>query len=166
MIKEFQGVTPEINESCYISESVDVIGRVTIGENSNIWFGTVLRGDINSITIGKNTNIQENSVVHVDYDYNVIIDDCVTIGHGAIIHGCHIEENCLIGMGAIVLNGAKIGKNTIIAAGSLIPQNKIIPEGVLVMGSPGKVIRELTEEEINNIKISSDNYVRLSKEYR
>lgn len=166
MIKEFQGIFPDIDESCYISESVDVIGRVTIDENSNIWFGTVLRGDINSITIGKNSNIQENSVVHVDYDYGVTIGDCVTIGHGAIIHGCNIEENCLIGMGAIVLNGAKIGKNTIIGAGSLIPQNKIIPEGVLVMGSPGKVIRELTEEEINKINISSDNYVRLSKEYK
>lgn len=165
MIKEFQGFTPIIHKTCYISESVDIIGNVVIEDNANIWFGTRIRGDMNKVTIGKNTNIQENSVVHVDSHCSTYIGDDVTIGHGAIIHGCTIHNNVLIGMGSIVLNEAIIGKNTIIGAGSLIPQGKEIPEGVLCLGSPAKVIRNLTEEEIMKIKTSSDNYVNLSKKY-
>ncbi len=165
MIKEFQGVKPIIHKTCYISESVDIIGNVVIKDNANIWFGTRIRGDMNSIVIGENTNIQENSVVHVDSHCGTYIGDDVTIGHGAIIHGCTIHNNVLIGMGSIVLNEAIIGKNTIIGAGSLIPQGKEIPEGVLCLGSPAKVIRNLTEEEIIGINTSADNYVNLSKKY-
>lgn len=165
MIKEFQGVKPVIHKTCYISESVDIIGNVVIKDNANIWFGTRIRGDMNSVVIGKNTNIQENSVVHVDSHCGTYIGDDVTIGHGAIIHGCTIHNNVLIGMGSIVLNEAIIGKNTIIGAGSLIPQGKEIPEGVLCLGSPAKVIRNLTKEEIMKIKTSADNYVNLSKKY-
>lgn len=120
---------------------------------------------MNKVIIGKNTNVQENSVVHVDSHCGAYIGDDVTIGHGAIIHGCTIHNNVLIGMGSIVLNEAIIGKNTIIGAGSLIPQGKEIPEGVLCLGRPAKVIRSLTEEEIMQIKTSSDNYVNLSKKY-
>lgn len=165
MIKEFQGFNPIIHKTCYISESVDIIGNVVIENNANIWFGTRIRGDMNKITIGENTNIQENSVIHVDSHCGTYIGYDVTIGHGAIIHGCTIHNNVLIGMGSIVLNDAIIGKNTIIGAGALIPQGKKIPEGVLCLGSPAKVIRNLTEEEIIQIKISSDNYVNLSKKY-
>lgn len=165
MIKEFQGVKPVIHKTCYISESVDIIGNVVIKDNANIWFGTRIRGDMNSVVIGKNTNIQENSVVHVDSHCGTYIGDDVTIGHGAIIHGCTIHNNVLIGMGSIVLNEAIIGKNTIIGAGSLISQGKEIPEGVLCLGSPAKVIRNLTKEEIMKIKTSADNYVNLSKKY-
>ena len=165
MIKEFQGVKPVIHKTCYISESVDIIGNVVIKDNANIWFGTRIRGDMNSVVIGKNTNIQENSVVHVDSHCGTYIGDDVTIGHGAIIHGCTIHNNVLIGMGSIVLNEAIIGKNTIIGAGSLISQGKEIPEGVLCLGSPAKVIRNLTQEEIMRIKTSADNYVNLSKKY-
>ncbi|MBB6624854.1 gamma carbonic anhydrase family protein [Clostridium gasigenes] len=165
MIKEFQGVKPIVHKTCYISESVDIIGNVVIKDNANIWFGTRIRGDMNSIVIGENTNIQENSVVHVDSHCGTYIGDDVTIGHGAIIHGCTIHNNVLIGMGSIVLNEAIIGKNTIIGAGSLIPQGKEIPEGVLCLGSPVKVIRNLTEEEIIGIKTSANNYVNLSKKY-
>lgn len=165
MIKNFQGKEPKIHKTCYISESVDIIGEVVIGENSNIWFGTRARGDMNKISIGENTNIQENSVVHVDTDFPTIIGDNVTVGHGAIIHGCEISDNVLIGMGSIILNGAKISKNTIVAAGSLVSQGKTFKEGVLLMGSPAKVVRELTEEEINSIQTSANNYVALSKKY-
>ena len=166
MVMEFEGVTPKIDENTYISESVDIIGKVEILENANIWFGTRLRGDMNNIVIGRNTNIQENSVVHVDSKSPCIIGNNVTIGHGAIIHGCNIADNVLVGMGSIILNNAKIGNNTIIGAGSLITQGKVFPEGVLILGNPAKVVRKLTQAEIESIQCSADNYVRLSKKYK
>ena len=155
-----------INKNTYISESVDIIGKVNVEENVNIWFGTRLRGDMNNIIIGENTNIQENSVVHVDINSPCIIGKNVTIGHGTIIHGCSISDNVLVGMGSIILNNAKIGKNTIIGAGSLVTQGKEFPEGVLILGNPAKVIRQLTEAEIESIQRSADNYVSLSKKYK
>ena len=133
MVKEFYGKYPNINETAYISESVDIIGDVLIKDNVNIWFGARLRADMNKIVIGENTNIQENSVIHIDVDYETIIGRNVTIGHGAIIHGCNIADNVLVGMGSIILNGVRIGKNTIIGAGSLITQGKSFEEGVLVL---------------------------------
>ena len=166
MIMDFEGVTPRINKNTYISESVDIIGKVNVEENVNIWFGTGLRGDMNNIIIGENTNIQENSVVHVDINSPCIIGKNVTIGHGTIIHGCSISDNVLVGMGSIILNNAKIGKNTIIGAGSLVTQGKEFPEGVLILGNPAKVIRQLTEAEIESIQRSADNYVSLSKKYK
>ncbi|WP_195955827.1 gamma carbonic anhydrase family protein [Clostridium saudiense] len=166
MIMDFDGVTPRINKNTYISESVDIIGKVNVEENVNIWFGTRLRGDMNNIIIGENTNIQENSVVHVDINSPCIIGKNVTIGHGTIIHGCSISDNVLVGMGSIILNNAKIGKNTIIGAGSLVTQGKEFPEGVLILGNPAKVIRQLTEAEIESIQRSADNYVSLSKKYK
>ena len=166
MIIDFDEVKPKINENTYISESVDIIGKVNVEENVNIWFGTRLRGDMNNIIIGENTNIQENSVVHVDINSPCIIGKNVTIGHGTIIHGCSISDNVLVGMGSIILNNAKIGKNTIIGAGSLVTQGKEFPEGVLILGNPAKVIRQLTEAEIESIQRSADNYVSLSKKYK
>lgn len=165
MILDFNGIKPRVDESCYISDSVDIIGDATIEKDSNIWFGTKVRADMNKIVIGQNTNIQENSVIHVDLSSPTIIGDNVTIGHGAIIHGCNIENNVLVGMGSIILNDAKIAKNTIIGAGSLITQGKVFPEGVLILGNPAKVIRSLTEDEIKSIKRSADTYVALSKKY-
>ena len=152
MIMDFEGVNPIINKNTYISESVDIVGEVKVEENANIWFGARLRGDVNEIVIGENTNVQENSVIHVDITSSCIIGKNVTIGHGAIIHGCNISDNVLVGMGSIILNNAKIGKNTIIGAGSLITQGKEFPEGVLILGNPAKVIRELTKVEIENIR--------------
>lgn len=166
MIMDFEGINPKINENTYISDSVDIIGNIEVYENANIWFGTRLRGDMNKIVIGTNTNIQENSVVHVDINSPCIIGKDVTIGHGAIIHGCTISDNVLVGMGSIILNNAKIGKNTIIGAGSLVTQGKIFPGGVLILGNPAKVVRELTDDEIKSIKSSADNYVNLSKRYK
>ena len=166
MIMGFDGVNPKISKSAYISESVDIIGKVNVEENVNIWFGTRLRGDMNNIIIGENTNIQENSVVHVDINSPCIIGKNVTIGHGTIIHGCSISDNVLVGMGSIILNNAKIGKNTIIGAGSLVTQGKDFPDGVLILGNPAKVIRQLTEAEVKSIQRSADNYVSLSKIYK
>ncbi|NFO86294.1 gamma carbonic anhydrase family protein [Clostridium botulinum] len=163
MVKNFLNNIPNISEGVYISETSVIIGDVVIKENSNIWFGAVLRGDEQSISIGYETNIQENVVIHGDGDNNVIIGNGVTIGHGAIIHGCAIGDNVLIGMGTIILNGAKISKNSIVAAGSLITQNKKFEDGSLILGNPAKVIRKLTPEEIQANKESSLTYVNLAK---
>ncbi|MFD3156050.1 gamma carbonic anhydrase family protein [Haloimpatiens sp. FM7330] len=166
MVYNYKDKSPKIDKSTFIAESADVIGDVTIEKNVSIWFGAVLRGDSNIICVGENTNIQDNTVVHVDSGkYPTIIGNNITIGHNAIIHGCKINDNVLIGMGTIILNGAEIGKNTIVGAGSLVTQNKKIPEGVLCLGSPAKVVRKLTQEEIKSIQESVDHYVKLSKEY-
>ncbi|WP_455541848.1 gamma carbonic anhydrase family protein [Intestinibacter sp.] len=158
MIKEFEGIMPEIDESVFVAESADIIGDVKIGKNSSIWYNTVLRGDEHAIRIGENTNIQDGTVVHVGWDTDTVIGDNVTVGHNALIHGCKIGNNSLVGMGAIVLNGAEIGAFCMIAAGALVTQNKKFPDGVLIMGSPAKVVRELTEEEKQNLIKSADDY--------
>ena len=160
---QFNGVAPSINENAYVSESVDIIGDVKVEENVSIWFGARLRADMNKIVIGANSNIQENAVVHVDIESPVIIGENVTIGHSAIIHGCNISNNVLVGMGSIILNNAKISKNSIVGAGALVTQGKEFEEGVLILGNPAKAVRKLSEEEIKSIKRSADNYVALSK---
>lgn len=165
MIGNFKEKRPEIHNTCFVAESADIIGDVVIGENSNVWFGTVIRGDTNKIIIGKNTNIQDNSTLHVDGAASLNIGDNVTVGHGVILHGCSIDNSALIGMGSIVLNNAKIGEYTIIGAGSLVTEGKEIPAGVLCMGSPAKIIRELTEDEKIKIRKSAEHYVELSQEY-
>ena len=163
---QFNGVAPRINENAYVSESVDIIGDVKVEENVSIWFGARLRADMNKIVIGANSNIQENAVVHVDIESPVIIGENVTIGHSAIIHGCNISNNVLVGMGSIILNNAKISKNSIVGAGALVTQGKEFEEGVLILGNPAKAVRKLSEEEIKSIKRSADNYVALSKKYK
>ena len=166
MIKEYKGIKPKIDKSAFIAESVDIIGQVNIGKNSNIWYKAVIRADDNYITIGENTNIQDLSVVHISEKHSTIIGDNVTIGHKSIIHGCEIGNNTLIGMGSIVLDGAKIGEFTLIGAGSLVPPGKEIPSGVLAMGSPVKVIRELSEQEKDNITKSALKYVELANNHK
>lgn len=165
MLIEVKGKKPKIGENTFIAKSSDIIGDVFIGKDCGIWFGARIRGDYNFIKIGNETNVQDNAVLHGDKESPIEIGSGVTIGHGAIIHGCKIEDECLIGMGAIILNGAKIGKNTIIAAGALVSQNKEIPEGVLVLGVPGKVSRKLTEDEIYSIKKSREEYVKKKNLY-
>jgi carbonic anhydrase/acetyltransferase-like protein (isoleucine patch superfamily) len=166
MIKDFKNKSPNLDTELYIAETAVIIGDVTIKKNANIWFGTVIRGDLAPIIIGENTNIQENCVVHVDYGNNVVIGEGCIIGHGAIIHGCNIKDNVLVGMGSIILNGAKIGNNTIIGAGSLITQNKEFEDGVLIIGNPAKVVRKLTQEEIEENKKACLTYISLSKEFK
>ncbi|WP_300262137.1 gamma carbonic anhydrase family protein [Clostridium sp.] len=165
MLIKIRGNKPKVGENTFIAHSSDIIGDVTIGRDCGIWFGAVVRGDENSIKIGNETNVQDKVVLHGDKEYIVEIGDGVTIGHSAIIHGCKIEDECLIGMGAIILNGAKIGKNTMIAAGTLVSQNKKIPEGVLVMGIPGKIVRKLTQDEIESIKNSRKEYIKMKNLY-
>ena len=167
MIMGFKNTKPQIHESCFIAPTADIIGDVILEEDVNIWFGTVIRADGNAIKIGKNTNIQDNSVVHIaGENIDTIIGENVTVGHNAIVHGCVVGDNCLIGMGAIILNRADIGNNTIIGAGSLVTEGKKRPSGVLCLGSPAKVIRNLTEEEIDGLKKHAQGYVDLSKDYK
>ncbi|MGK0467231.1 gamma carbonic anhydrase family protein [Clostridium sp.] len=165
MIHQFEGKMPKVDNNSFIASSSDVIGNVFIGEHSSVWFGAVLRGDQDSLHIGNYTNIQDNSTIHNDEGFPVIIGDHVTIGHNAIIHGCKISNNTLIGMGSTILNGAEIGEYTIIGAGSLVTKGKKIPSGVLCMGVPAKVIRNLTMEEKESIKKSAEHYVELSMKY-
>ncbi len=164
MIKTYMGKKPIISEKAYVSETSVIMGDVVLKENSNVWFGAVLRGDMAEIIIGENTNIQENTVVHVDKNHKVTIGNNCTVGHNVTIHGCSIGDNTLIGMGAIILNGAKIGNNSIVAAGALITQNKEFDDGVLILGNPAKAVRKLTEEEIEKNRQASLNYIKLSRE--
>ncbi len=166
LLKGYKGKEPKIDKSVFIAESASIIGDVKIGKNSNIWYNVVLRGDENSIVIGENTNIQDGSVVHIEYNSPTIIGNNVTVGHKALIHGCKIGDNTLIGMGSIILGGAEIGDNTLIGAGSLVTPNKKIPSGVLVMGSPAQVIRDLTQEEKQNLVNSALKYVETANNYK
>lgn len=146
MIKEFEGKIPLLDEKTYIAEGAKVIGAVTMDEYSSIWHNTVLRGDVNSIKIGKYTNVQDNSVVHVSDEYSTIIGNYVTVGHGAIVHGCTIEDHCLIGMGSIVMDGTIIGRGSIVAAGAVVLGNQEIPPYSMVAGLPAKVIKSIPEK--------------------
>jgi len=165
MIISYKQYKPSIGKDTFIAENSTIIGRCFIGENCSIWYNTVVRADVNEIIVGRGTNIQDGCVVHCANDYKTIIGENVTIGHNAIIHGCTVGNNCLIGMGSTILDGAVIGDNVIVGANSLITSGKKIPSGVLVMGSPAKVARELVPAEIEEISRSAEGYLILSKEY-
>ena len=165
MIRSFRGKTPKIGKHCYISPAAVIIGDVTIGDNVSIWECAVLRGDEDAIVIGNGSNVQDNCTVHTDTGYKVVIGENVTIGHNAIIHGCNIENNVLIGMGSIVLNGASIGENSIVGAGALVAQNKTVPAGSLAVGSPFVVKREVREAEIEATHKNAVVYQQLIDEY-
>lgn len=162
----YKNTLPKVSEKAYVSENVVLTGDVEIKDDANIWYGVAMRGDINYIKIGSRSNVQDLSVVHVGYSEPVEVGDDVTVGHACIIHGCKIGNNVLVGMGSTIMNGAIVGDNCIIGAGSLVTEGKEIPSGVLAMGRPAKVIRELTPEEIKKIKISADKYVATSKNYK
>lgn len=167
MLYKFEDKFPDISEEVFIAQSADIIGDVTIEEDCSIWFGAVLRGDEGCIKVRRGTNIQDNCTVHItDAEHPTEIGEFVTLGHGAIVHGCRIGNYCLIGMGSIVLDGAEIGDYSILGAGSMVTGDKKIPSGVLALGSPAKVIRELTEEEKKNLEKSARYYIELSKKYK
>jgi carbonic anhydrase/acetyltransferase-like protein (isoleucine patch superfamily) len=167
LIKSFRGVEPRIHESAFIAENAVIIGDVEIGEQSSVWYGSVLRADVNSIRIGARTNIQDASVIHVtSKTHDTVLEDEITLGHRVTLHGCYIETGSLIGIGAIVLDGARVGRNSLVAAGSLVTPNTEIPPRSLVMGSPARVKRELSEEEVKDLARFWQNYVELSKHYR
>ncbi len=161
MIKDIKDKKTKIHPDTFIAESADVMGDITIDEGSSIWYSAVARGDMNYIKIGKYTNVQDNATLHVDTHEPLEIGDCTTIGHNAVVHGCTVGDNCLIGMGAIILNGATIGDNCIIGAGTLITEGTVIPPNSLVIGTPGKVKRQVTEEEIQTIKHNAIRYEKL-----
>ena len=162
----YQGITPKVHEDVFLAKGTYVIGDVTVGEGANIWFNTVIRGDVHPITIGRYTNVQDNCTVHVMHDHPTVIGEYVTVGHGVTLHACNIQNNCLIGMGAIVLSYTEIGENCIIGAGALITEHKKIPPNSLVMGSPGRVVRTVTTEEIEAIRESATHYYAESQKYR
>jgi carbonic anhydrase/acetyltransferase-like protein (isoleucine patch superfamily) len=160
MIRSYQGVTPTVPASCYIDVSAQLIGDVQLGEHSSVWMNAVVRGDVNAIRIGANTNVQDCAVLHgMRHVYPVHVGDWVTIGHNATVHGCVVEDACLIGMGAVILNGAHIGEGSIIAAGAIIPEKTVIPPRSLVAGVPGKVRRELGDEDRKLILMYAQNYL-------
>ena len=166
MIKKFRGKSPVIPDSCYISESVNLIGDVTLGENVSLWFGTVVRGDMHFITIGNRSNIQDNSVIHVTTDISPTrIGSEVTVGHNAIIHGATIEDRCLIGMGAIIMDDVVVGEGSIVGAGSVVPPNMIIPPRSLLVGLPAKIVRQTTDEELEMIIERAQHYIDFSRKY-
>lgn len=167
MIRKFRNKIPQIPDSCFIAESTDIIGDVGIGEKSSVWFGTVIRGDMHYIRIGNRTNIQDNSVVHVTTDISpTIIGNSVTIGHGAIIHGCTIEDNCLIGMGSIIMDEVIIGEGSVIAAGALVSPGTKVPPRTLMVGIPAKPLRETTDEEFAEILERAQHYIDFAQEYK
>ncbi len=167
MIVNFRDKTPKIHETAFVAENAVIIGDVEIGEGSSVWYGAILRGDVNYIRVGTRTNIQDGSVIHVSSDtHPTVLEDEITLGHRVTLHGCYVETGCLIGIGAIVLDGAHIGGNSLVAAGSLVTPNANIPPRSLVMGSPAKVRRELDAEEIKNLEKFWRNYVSLSQMYR
>lgn len=167
MILDYKGIAPQIDSTVFVAPGACVIGDVQVGEHSSLWFNVVVRGDVNSIRIGCRTNIQDGSVVHVTRStHPTVIGDDVTVGHSVTLHGCTVHDGSLIGIGAIILDGAVIGASSLVAAGSLVAPGTKVPPRSLVMGSPGRVKRTLTEEECRNILDLSANYVQYQADYR
>jgi len=160
MIENYLEYEPRLGRDVYVAPTALVLGRVTLGEHVSVWPGVVLRGDINEIIVGEYTNIQDLCVGHLEDDLPLVVGAYVTVGHGAILHACEVGDNCLIGMGAIVLNGAKVGDGAVVGAGSLVPPGKEIPPGVLALGSPAKVARKLSEEEISHNRYWAEKYAK------
>ena len=166
MIRPYRGILPRVHPTVFIDDSAQVIGDVEIGEDSSVWMTVVIRGDVNFIRIGRRSNIQDGTIVHVMKDtHPTIIGDNVTVGHAVMLHGCTIEDQCLIGMSATILNGARIGTGSIVAAGSLVVENMQVPARSLVMGSPAKVKRTLSDADVAEIQMYADRYVQYRLDY-
>ncbi len=158
--------SPKIHDSVFTANSCTILGQVVIGKNSSVWFGAVLRGDMGEISIGENCNIQDNAVIHVDFGFPTIIEDNVSVGHTAIIHGAKIGKNCIIGMHATILNGATIGENCIVGAGAIVMQNQVVPPNSVVMGVPAKVKKPADQSVLDAIRRNWEIYCDHAKEYR
>ncbi len=166
MIRTFQGIKPTIPQSCFIEETAVVIGDVVMGEDCSAWFHAVIRGDVNYIRIGRRTNVQDLCMLHVTHDtHPLIIGDDVTIGHNVVLHGCTIQDRVLVGMGSIIMDGAVIGEDSVVGAGALITEGTIVPPKSLILGSPAKVKRPVTEQERAWIRESAQNYMRYARQY-
>lgn len=162
---DFEGHVPQVHPEAWVAPNATLVGRVVLGEEASVFYGSVLRGDMNSIDIGPRSNIQDGCVVHVDDGYPARIGANVSVGHRAVVHGCTVEDDCLIGMGSVILNGARIGRGSVIAAGAVVPEGAEIPPGSLVAGVPGKVKRELSSEQIDGVVRNADIYVDLSRRH-
>ena len=171
-VRNYKGLMPTIADSAYIDDSAVVIGDVHIGAECSVWPGVVIRGDVNHIRIGDRSNIQDGSVIHVTRPHSaqpkgfeVFIGNDVTVGHNVTVHGCRIEDHCLIGMGSIILDGATIQPRVLLGAGSLVPEGKVLGSGYLYLGSPARKVRMLTEDELRRLELSAGHYVKLSRDY-
>ena len=165
-IYQLDDLSPAIHDSAWVADSAAVMGNVTLSEDSSVWFGVVIRGDTETITVGKGTNIQDNSVLHADHGMPLVIGENVTVGHQVMLHGCTIGDGSLIGIQAVVLNGAKIGKNCLVGAGSLVTEGKEFPDGWMIMGSPAKAVRQLTDAQIEGLKMSAQHYIDNARRYK
>jgi len=166
MIRTYQGIKPTVPASCFIEETGIVIGDVVMGDECSVWFHTVIRGDVNSIRIGHRTNIQDLCMLHVTHDtHPLIIGDDVTVGHHVVLHGCTIKDRVLVGMGAIIMDGAVIGEDSVVGAGALVTEGTIVPPKSLILGSPAKVKRPVSEQELAWVKESAQNYVKYARTY-
>lgn len=165
-VYELDGVAPEVAESAWIADSAQVMGRVSLGQDASVWFGTVVRGDTESITIGEGSNIQDASVLHADHGKPLVVGRHVTVGHQVMLHGCTIGDESLIGIGAVVLNGARIGKNCLVGAGSLVTEGKEFPDGSMIIGSPAKAIRQLSPEQIEGLRQSAKHYIDNARRFK
>jgi len=167
LILSFREINPKIHPTAFVAHDANIIGDVEIGEDASVWFGSVLRGDVNYIRIGARTNIQDQTIVHVSSKgLPTIVEEEVTVGHRVTLHACHVERGCLIGIGAILMDGVRVGANSIVGAGTLVTPGTKIPPRSLVIGSPGRVKRELTEDELASLQHSWQNYVELKDQYK
>ena len=165
-IYELDGIAPRMADSAWVADSAQVMGNVVLAEDSSVWFGATLRGDTETITVGRGSNVQDGSVMHADIGYPLTVGDNVTVGHMVMLHGCTIGDESLIGIGATVLNGATIGKNCLVGAGSLVTEGKTFPDGSMIMGTPAKVVKTLTPEQIEGLRRSAQHYVENAQRYR
>jgi carbonic anhydrase/acetyltransferase-like protein (isoleucine patch superfamily) len=163
---QLDDISPDVHPSAFVADSAQVMGAVTLAEDSSIWFQAVLRGDNERITIGAGSNVQEGSVLHTDLGFPLTLGERVTIGHGVVLHGCTVGDESLIGIGAVVLNGAVIGKHCLVGAGALVTEGKQFPDGSMILGSPAKVVRQLTPEQIEGLRRSAVHYVDNARRYR
>ena len=165
-IYELDGVAPQVHATAWVADSAQVMGSVTLGEDASVWFGTVVRGDTDSITIGAGSNVQDASVLHADFGKPLVIGERVTVGHQVMLHGCTIGDESLIGIGAVVLNGARIGKNCLVGAGALVTEGKEFPDGSMIVGAPAKAVRQLTPEQIEGLRQSAQHYIDNARMFR
>jgi carbonic anhydrase/acetyltransferase-like protein (isoleucine patch superfamily) len=166
MIRAYKGIRPTLGPRAWVDPSAQVIGAVELGEDASVWMNTVVRGDVNRIRIGARTNVQDNCVLHVTAQHPTTLAEDVTVGHSVNLHGCTIGPLCLLGIGAIVLNGAVVGEESIVAAGALVPEGMVVPPRSLVMGSPARVRRAVTEEERAGLRLYAERYVGYKEDYR
>jgi len=167
MIKPFAGKAPQLGPEAWVAETAAVIGDVVLGPRASVWYGAVVRGDVEKIRIGADSNIQDNSVIHVDSSgFSTLVGERVTVGHRVVLHGCRVGDGALIGIGAIVMNGAEIGEGALVGAGALVPPGAKIPPGMLAVGAPARVKRPLTDEERQDLRESAPHYVHLAREHR